>query len=125
MSAPPAEFGGPGYRWSPETLLIGAVADCFVLTFRTIAKGSRLRWTEIICEATGKLDRVDRVTRFTEIELHVTLSLPAGEDTERARALLARTEKVCLISNSLQLEVTLHADVRTETAIPAETVPYT
>ena len=33
-SASPAEFGGPGDRWSPETLLVGAVADCFILTFR-------------------------------------------------------------------------------------------
>ena len=31
-SAPPTEFGGPGDRWSPETLLVAAVADCFVLT---------------------------------------------------------------------------------------------
>ena len=30
-SASPAEFGGPGDRWSPETLLVGAVADCFIL----------------------------------------------------------------------------------------------
>ena len=33
-SASPAEFDGPGGRWSPETLLVGAVADCFILTFR-------------------------------------------------------------------------------------------
>ena len=26
QSASPAEFGGPGDRWSPETLLVGAVA---------------------------------------------------------------------------------------------------
>jgi organic hydroperoxide reductase OsmC/OhrA len=26
-SAPPTEFGGPGDQWSPETLLVGAVAD--------------------------------------------------------------------------------------------------
>jgi len=26
-TAPPAEFDGPGDRWSPETLLVGAVAD--------------------------------------------------------------------------------------------------
>jgi organic hydroperoxide reductase OsmC/OhrA len=27
-SAPPVEFDGPGDRWSPETLLVGAIADC-------------------------------------------------------------------------------------------------
>jgi hypothetical protein len=32
QSAAPAEFDGPGNRWSPETLLVGAVPDCFILT---------------------------------------------------------------------------------------------
>ena len=29
-SGPPKEFGGSGTQWSPEDLLVGAVADCFV-----------------------------------------------------------------------------------------------
>ena len=33
VSAPPPEFGGPGNLWSPETLLVASVADCFVQTF--------------------------------------------------------------------------------------------
>ncbi|WP_410959978.1 OsmC family protein, partial [Salmonella sp. SAL4434] len=44
-SESPAEFDGPGDRWSPETLLVGAVADCFLLTFRAIARASKLSWT--------------------------------------------------------------------------------
>ena len=59
-SAPPTEFGGPGDRWSPETLLVAAVADCFVLTFRGIAGLSRLPWNSLECNVTGKVDRVDR-----------------------------------------------------------------
>ena len=41
-SAGPAEFGGPGDLWSPETLLVAAVADCFVLSFRAIARKAKL-----------------------------------------------------------------------------------
>ncbi len=41
-SAAPAEFDGPGDRWSPETLVTAALADCFVLTFRGIARFSKL-----------------------------------------------------------------------------------
>ena len=52
-SAAPAGFGGPGDRWSPETLLVGAVADCFMLTFRAIAGMSQLPWTSLRCEAVG------------------------------------------------------------------------
>ena len=40
-SAPPENFDGPGNLWSPETLLVAAVADCFALTFRAIAKASQ------------------------------------------------------------------------------------
>ena len=38
----PSEFGGPGDQWSPEALLIAAVADCFVLTFRAMAAPSQI-----------------------------------------------------------------------------------
>ena len=41
LSAPPAEYGGPGNRWSPETLLVAAVADCFILSFRAVARASK------------------------------------------------------------------------------------
>ena len=64
-SASPAEFGGPGDRWSPETLVVAAVADCFVFTFRAIAKFSKLAWISLTCDVTGTLDRVDRVPQFT------------------------------------------------------------
>ena len=57
-SAPPTEFGGPGNRWSPETLLAAAVADCFVLTFRAIANATPLPWVDIRCDVEGTLDRV-------------------------------------------------------------------
>src|SRR6187399_3529484 len=84
-SASPVEFGGPGDRWSPETLLVGAVADCFILTFRAIAKASKLSWRSLDCDVTGTLDRVDRVTQFTHFDLTAHLVVPAGVDPEAAR----------------------------------------
>jgi len=115
-TAAPAAFGGPGDRWSPETLLTGAVADCFILTFRAIASASSLPWTALHCEVTGTLDRVDRVTQFTTFDLFVTLDLPAGTDAERAQSLLQRTERTCLISSSLKGAVRLHPQVQVEEA---------
>ena len=78
QSAPPIEFGGPGDRWSPETLLVAAVADCFVLTFRAIASFSRLSWVSLTCEVSGTVDRVDRVTQFTGFDVRARLLVPAG-----------------------------------------------
>lgn len=100
-TAPPAEFDGPGDRWSPETLLCGAVADCFLLSFRAVARASKLDWNSLDCSVDGKLDRVDGRTFFTEIVVRATLRVPAGTDPGRATKLLEKAEHVCLVSNSL------------------------
>jgi organic hydroperoxide reductase OsmC/OhrA len=110
-SAPPLEFDGPGDRWSPETLLVAAVADCFVLSFRAVARASTLAWQSVRCEAVGTLERVDGVTQFTAFHLDVRLSVPVGADVERARRALAKAERVCLIANSLKAEVHLTATI--------------
>ena len=113
-SAPPAEFDGPGDRWSPETLLTAAVADCFVLTFRAMAKFSGLSWLTVRCRASGTLNRVERVTQFASFALHVVLRVPAATNVNQARRLLARAEQGCLISNSLKAHVHLEAEVEVE-----------
>ncbi len=110
-SAPPREFDGPGDRWSPEDLLVAAVADCFILTFRSIAKMSKLSWEAIECRAEGALDRVDKVMQFTEIHLFAKLTVNAEADAEKAKQLMQKAEAVCLITNSLKTKVHLEAEV--------------
>jgi peroxiredoxin-like protein len=107
QSASPVEFDGPGDRWSPETLLVGAVADCFILTFRAVAKASRLSWISLDCDATGTLDREDRVTHFTGFDMSAHLRVSAGENTDRARQALEKAEGNCLISRSLKASIVL------------------
>ena len=112
-TAGPAEFGGPGNLWSPETLLVGAVADCFVLSFRAIARKARLEWKSLACNVVGDLDRVDGVTQFTGFDVHAALEIPPGIEHSRAVRLLEKAEQHCLITNSLKAGTHLDADVRT------------
>ena len=100
-TAPPAEFDGPGNRWSPETLLVAAVADCFLLSFRGVARANKFAWDSLECSVEGKLDKVEGKTHFTHYLVRATLRAPVGTDEAKARQLLARAEHVCLISNSL------------------------
>lgn len=109
-TAPPLEFGGPGNRWSPETLLTGAVCDCFVLGFRSIATASRLEWTRLEVEVEGVLSRVERRMLFTEMRIHARLTVPAGQETKAPR-LLEKAEEVCLITNSLSAQVRYQGEV--------------
>ena len=110
-SLPPPEFDGPGGYWSPETLLLAAVGDCMLLTFRAIAKVSRFEWRELAADVEGVLERIEGNSRFTRIETRVRLVVPAGADAARARKLLKKAEQGCPISNSLTAERHLECEV--------------
>ena len=97
----PAEFGGPGDLWSPETFMTAAVANCFILTFRAVARGMKFEWNGISCDVDAVLNRVDKVTRFTDFHIKVELHLPPGSDLKKAERLAHRSEQVCLVTNSL------------------------
>jgi organic hydroperoxide reductase OsmC/OhrA len=111
LSAPPREFGGPGDKWSPVSLLVAAVADCFVLTYRAIARASKLSWVSLSCEVEGTLERIEGVTRFTSFVVRATLDVPAETSEERALLILGKAEKNCLVSRSLSAETHLDASV--------------
>src|ERR1700683_5244000 len=110
-SAPPKEFDGPGNQWSPEQLLTGAVADCFVLSFRAIATASKFRWLNLDASTRGTLDRPAGTMRFTRFDTHAKLRVPTGTDIERAKKLLEKAEQSCLIANSLSSERHLAVEI--------------
>lgn len=111
--AAPAEFDGPGDRWSPETLLAGAVASCLILTFRSVATASRFDWVSLECGCEATLDKADDGRRFTRFDLRATLAVPPGADHERARRLVEKSERLCLVSSSLKGETNLEVTVTT------------
>lgn len=111
-TAGPAEFGGPGDVWSPETLLVAAVANCFILTFRAIARASRFEWVELGCDVSGRLDKIDKVTQFTGFDISATLTVPDGSDQKKAHRLMEKAERHCLITNSLRADSELTATIR-------------
>jgi organic hydroperoxide reductase OsmC/OhrA len=112
-SEPPKEFDGPGDKWSPETLLTAALADCFVLSFRAVANASKFSWQRLECTVEGRLDRIERITQFTEFLVRARLTVPPGTDIERAKRLLEKSEQVCLISASLKAQKHLEMEVLT------------
>jgi organic hydroperoxide reductase OsmC/OhrA len=114
VTAPPPEFDGPGGRWSPETLLCAAVADCFLLSFRGVARANKFDWRSLECEVEGTLNRLEGKTRFTQMVVRARLRVPAGTDEAKSVQLLERAEHVCLISNSLNAERRVEATVVAE-----------
>lgn len=114
-TAPPREFDGPGDLWSPETLLCAAVANCFILTFRSIARASKLEWLHLACRVEGTLERGESGTQFTRFITHAELKVPAGANPEQGRRLLEKAEHSCLVANSLRGARRLETHVITAT----------
>lgn len=110
-TAAPVEFGGPGHRWSPETLFTGAIANCFVLTFKAVARASKLSWSGIECDVEAILDRIEGRTLFTQAIVRVNLTIDNADDGERAKKMLEKAESNCLISNSLRTEIRLEPEI--------------
>jgi organic hydroperoxide reductase OsmC/OhrA len=115
-SAAPVQFDGPGDDWSPESLLAAAVAGCFILTFRVVARASKLEWARVDCAVEATLGRVEGVTRFTRVVARVTLSVAETVDTVLCERVIAKAEQGCLISNSLRCERELQTEILRERA---------
>ena len=122
-SVAPAEFGGPGDQWSPESLLAAAVASCFVLSFRSVARASQLDWVRLDCEVDATLDRKDRLMQFTKVVVHAKLVVPASMDLMICERVLQKAEHGCLVANSLRCERELQTEiVRRSVAQPESAV---
>ena len=111
--AAPKQFDGPGDKWSPEDLLVGCAADCLILTFRAVASASKLDWQSLDVDAQGTLETVERVMRFTELQLTATLEIAADESPVKATRALQKAEAACLVTNSLSTKTRLTVRIST------------
>src|SRR5262249_49148995 len=67
FSTPPEFKGDPGY-WTPEHLLLAAVASCYVATFYALAE-SKLRFLGLELSVEGALGKKNEKLQFTSIVL--------------------------------------------------------
>lgn len=109
-NAPP-EFGGPEGFWSPETMLTGSVANCFILTFRAISRKAGLAWKNLDVNVEGTLEKTPEGLRFTRFLIKAALSVNEM-DAGTAHPLLETAKQHCLVTASLNATVELEAEIR-------------
>jgi peroxiredoxin-like protein len=101
-SSSPREFGGPGNAWSPEELVVAAIADCLVLSFKTIASASKFSWISLECNTEGTLDQVDGAYQFTHFRTVAILKVDTNVSAEHAKRLMIKAESMCPVTNSMK-----------------------
>ena len=100
FTAPP-QFGGLEARWTPEDLLMTALASCFTTTFHAIAGSSKFEYTDLAVEAEGTVSKTDTGYCFSEIVIRPSLTIPDEEQRGRAISLLDKAKALCLVSRAL------------------------
>jgi organic hydroperoxide reductase OsmC/OhrA len=99
----PAQFGGIEGRWTPEELMLAAVAGCFTTTLRSIASSAKFDYADFEVEASATLRKMDSGYNFSEIVIRPTLRI--ADEAERAVALdlLKKAHRLCLVSRTFAI----------------------
>jgi organic hydroperoxide reductase OsmC/OhrA len=111
--AAPPEFGGLQGRWTPETLLLAAVAGCFTTTFQAIAGYSNLEYTDLEVEVEGTISKSNSGYALTGIRISPVLTISESSDRSRALELLRKVQALCLVSRALALEEKFEPKIET------------
>ncbi|MCC7430213.1 OsmC family protein [bacterium] len=110
--ATPPEFNGHAGLWSPEHLFVASANVCLMSTFLSFAEKFKLEFETFSSEGTGKLEKVEgKGLLFTEIILKPKLKIKNLEDKNKALQVLEKSEKYCLISNSMACKVSLEPEI--------------
>jgi peroxiredoxin-like protein len=109
VATPPEFKGGLAGVWSPEDLLVAAVASCFSVTLVAVLERRDLPLRDLSVTGTGHVTaRDDGRFGFVAIELTATVETDAAS-ADAVRHAAKHAERACLVS--MALEIPVHVDV--------------
>ncbi len=113
----PAQFGGVEGRWTPEELLLAAVAGCFTTTLRSIASSSQFDYTDLEVEASAALSKMQSGYNLREIVIRPTLRIPDEAERGLALDLLMKAERLCLVSRAFAIPIRFEPQLEVAAAL--------
>jgi organic hydroperoxide reductase OsmC/OhrA len=102
--AAPPQFGGLEGRWSPEDLLLSAVASCFTTTFQAVAGYSKFEFLDLEVQVEGTVAKTSSGYAFTGILIRPKLTVSDESAQIRGLELLKKAKALCLVSRALGLD---------------------
>jgi|SRR5271166_2448665 len=110
----PVDRGGLEGRWTPEQLLLCALAGCFTTTFQEVARSARFVYTDLEVEVEGTVNQSKVGCTFNEIVLRPRLTVPAEEELGEGMDLLRRATSLCTIARAISVPQTTEPKVEVE-----------
>lgn len=111
VATPPEFEKGIPNIWTPEHLFTAAVSSCLMTTFLAIAEYSKLEFVSFKCSSKGILEKVDGKFMISEVYLFPEVVITDESKRSRTERVLEKSEKACLISNSITSKVTMEAKI--------------
>jgi len=106
--ADPTEFSKvTKEKWTPEHLFVAAISSCLMSTFLLVAESSKIKFIRFESNAIGTIERIDGKFALTGITLKPNLVIRSTQNESKARRVLAMSEKVCAIANSIKTKIIL------------------
>ncbi|GHC61992.1 OsmC family protein [Ulvibacter litoralis] len=114
VATPPEFPKGMPNIWSPEHLFTASVSSCLMTTFLAIAENSKLDFSGFSCKSKGILEKVEGKYVMSEVILEPTVTIKDEKDRERAERILQKSERACLISNSIKSKISMIPEIIVE-----------
>lgn len=121
----PPQFGGIEGRWSPEDLLLSAVASCFTSTFHALAERFSFHFTDLEVEVQGCVNKSESGYMFSDIVIRPTVKTSSHEDHMHAERLMEKAKRLCLVSRALAVTQTFEPRVQAPTSTIEMVEPLT
>ncbi|HEV2545806.1 MAG TPA: OsmC family protein [Stellaceae bacterium] len=104
-SSDPA-FRGDAAAWNPEELLVASLSTCHQLWYLHLAAVNGIVVKSYVDAAEGTMsEEADGGGRFTRVVLRPSVTIAAGGNLEKARALHREAHEKCFVANSVNFPV--------------------
>lgn len=122
VATPPA-FGGEGKPWTPEHYFLASISSCFMGTFFVFAAKMDLPVASFECSIIGQVHFREGRYVFTDIDLYPIITLANESLREKATAVLEKTHKYCIITNSVSTPVFYHSQIKINSTTETINIP--
>jgi organic hydroperoxide reductase OsmC/OhrA len=117
FTAPPA-FGGLEGRWTPEDLLLGAVASCYTTTFQAVAGYSNLEYMDLEVAVEATVCKQASGYGIERIVIRPKVAITDEEGERHALDVMKKAKSLCLVSRALGVDEEFDPAVEVVKAVP-------
>ncbi len=104
-------FAGDVTRWNPEELLMGALAQCHMLSFLWVAHSEGVEVQSYEDSVTGEMQMRGGSGAMTRVTLRPTVVVTTESDSRRIEEFHERAKAMCVIRSSVNFPVLLESSV--------------